>query len=86
MSEMNVSKKVMVKFDNTNEIKDFVNLLAGCSASAEFVTTQQKVDATSLMGIFTLNVLEPLQLKIKAVNEEKLSETLEKIGKFLVAE
>ena len=86
MSEMNCKKMVKVRFENPDSIKELVDTLSHCSAAAEFVSNNQKVDATSLMGIFTLNVLEPLKLNIRAVSEEILDKTIEAIDGFLVRE
>ena len=55
--------KVMVLLDKITDIKDFVNLVSKCSDDVTIGTGRFKVDAKSIMGLFSLDLTKPLKVE-----------------------
>ena len=68
----------MVLIDSIAKIKEFNAIVNQSSLDADLVSGRFTVDAKSIMGSFSLNVSEPVELRIfdKSEKAEKLIEAL----------
>lgn len=58
-------KEVMkIKLSTTNDVKEFVNAAMLCSCQIDVRHGRYIVDGKSIMGLFSLNLSEPLSILI----------------------
>ena len=76
-------RKVQVKFSAINDIRAFVNTMCKYSADAELKSGNYTVNARSLMGIFALDLMRPIDLIVNGDDSGKL---LDKVSKYIVCE
>ena len=55
---------VSIKLDTVDKIKGFVNIVAPLDGDFDIVSARYVVDAKSIMGIFSLDLSKPLELRI----------------------
>lgn len=55
--------KVTVLLDKITDIKDFVNLVSKCGDDVTIGRGRFKVDAKSIMGLFSLDLSQPLKVQ-----------------------
>lgn len=75
---------VMVNLDSINRIKRFVEIVIESKIDAELVSGRYVVDAKSIMGIFSLDLIHPLQLNIFTETKEEFEEISDKLKDFIV--
>lgn len=64
-----------------NDVKDFVNTVMRFEFDVDLVSGRYAIDAKSIMGIFSLDLSKPIELK---AHTDKSEEFLKAIDKFLV--
>lgn len=74
-------KKVQISFSSLEDIKEFNRISCSVDFSVELASGNYKVDAKSLVGLFTLDVNQRLDLTIYSDN---YADYLSQISKFLV--
>ena len=55
--------KVMVLLDKITDIKDFVNLVSKCTDDVTIGSGRFKVNAKSIMALFSLDLTKPLKVE-----------------------
>ncbi|MDM8102464.1 MULTISPECIES: HPr family phosphocarrier protein [Oceanobacillus] len=70
-----------VKLDKINDVKDFVERVSRFEYKAEVISDTYILSAKSIMGIFSLDLTEPLKLRIHA---DSCDDLLESISPYLV--
>ena len=55
--------KITVMLNKITDIKDFVNLISKCSDDVAIGSGRFKVDAKSIMGLFSLDLTKPLSVE-----------------------
>lgn len=73
--------KCMVKVDNINAVKEFVNITFMAEHDVDLICGRYHIDAKSIMGIFSLPLDKPLELEMDDRDAEMLKE---KLAKFIV--
>lgn len=69
---------------NTIEsVKDFVNIVSRFDAAMDLVSGRYIVDAKSIMGIFSMNLSNPMELRIHD-DQTEAGEVLELLRPYLV--
>lgn len=63
-------KSLNVFFHSVTEVKEFVNIICNMNGEVTLSDKRYTVDAKSIMGIYCLNLLEVLVLKIEKWEEE----------------
>ena len=63
-------KKIMVKLHSIEDVKDFVNIMAGIEGETLLYSGRYIVDAKSIMGIFSLDISKPIRLEIEEWKDE----------------
>lgn len=77
--------KATVVIDTIDKIKEFVNV--AMSSKLETIDVKSgrfTVDARSIMGIFSLNVSEPVEVVVENGNDTDIEEFFNAIEKFVV--
>lgn len=57
-------KKVNVLLNSIEAVRQFVDTISGYDCDMDMMTGNYVVDAKSIMGIFSMNLLHPLELRI----------------------
>ena len=68
-------KQFEIKLPLINDIKDFVNIVNRKSYNVEAVSGRYKVDAKSIMGLFSLDLSKPIKINAYT-NDDKIKEEL----------
>ena len=74
-------KQKKIRITTIAEIRDFVNIVVGFDGEVDLISGRYVVDAKSIMGIFSLDLLSPIKLTVYSDKPEVL---LDKIEKFIV--
>lgn len=74
-------KELVIKLTNVQDIREFVNEVILAEYEVDLEQGRYVIDAKSIMGIFSLDLLSPIILKAHTENADKL---FEKIKKFTV--
>ena len=74
-------KELIIKLTNVQDIREFVNEVILAEYEVDLEQGRYVIDAKSIMGIFSLDLLSPITLKAYTENADKL---FEKIAKFAV--
>ena len=75
-------KSVQIKLSAISDIKNFVATVGKYSVDAKLKSGSYLVDAKSLMGIFSLDLLKPIDLIVKGDDSVVL---LDKVSQYIVA-
>ena len=78
--------KVIIRLPSVKEVKDFVSAISSCGCDIDIAADRYIIDAKSIMGIFSLDLSKPLELRIISDDENEISDVLDKIGRFIVSE
>lgn len=65
-----------VVFTQISQVQEFVNLTSQYPNNVDLVSGRYTVDAKSLLGIYSLDLRNPLQVVIYGENSEQLAEKL----------
>lgn len=74
-------KTVNIKLTSIQDVRDFVNIVTAQTIDIDLVSGRYTVDAKSIMGIFSLDLLNPIQL---IAHSDECDDLMEKIAKFIV--
>lgn len=72
-----------IKLAEISDVKEFSQIMLTCPKSADIVSGRYTVDAKSIMGIFSLNLSNPVELRIDG-DEDEVADTIKALRKFLV--
>ena len=75
-------KSVKVNINSIDKVKKFVNILTKYDGDFDLVSGHYVIDAKSIMGIFSLDLSEDLELVLQ--NSADQDEVLEAIKEFTV--
>ena len=74
-------KEIKIKLSNVQDIREFVNVVILADYDVDLIQGRYVIDAKSIMGIFSLDLLSPITLSAHTDNADVL---FEKIAKFVV--
>ena len=66
------------------DVKEFVNVMLECPVDADLISGRFKVDAKSIMGIFSLDLSEVVTLQFHTEDGQEIVSTLRRIEKFML--
>ena len=69
---------VKISLNSIDKVKSFVNDISGFNAEFDLVSGRYVIDAKSIMGIFSLDLLSPINLVAHTENANALFEKIEK--------
>lgn len=72
---------VKIRLTTIADIRDFVNLVTACENEVDLASGRYVVDAKSIMGIFSLDLMQPLTM---TVHSDDCGDFLQKISRFIV--
>ncbi len=72
-------KKVNVKFNSIVQIQKFVNQMSCYSSDVDLVSGSRTVDAKSIIGVFSLDISNPLTLEVNGKDEDAVIESIKDI-------
>lgn len=71
-------KVTSIRLTEINQVREFVELTSKCEFDVDLVSDRYTVDAKSLLGIYSLNLSNPLQVVMYGDNTEDFEKALEK--------
>lgn len=71
---------VTIRLNTINDVKDFVNAVTLCDYDVDLVSGRYAIDAKSIMGIFSLDLSQPVKMLI---HTDECGELLTKIDRFI---
>lgn len=74
-------KEMMITLTNVQDIREFVNVVILTDYEVDLVQGRYTIDAKSIMGIFSLDLLSPIKL---VAHSNDTTVLFEKIAKFAV--
>lgn len=75
---------VKVNLNSIDRVKAFVNIMSHKAFDADLVSDRYVIDAKSIMGIFSLNLTEPKELRTYAATEDEFETFKTEIKDFIV--
>ncbi|MDO5156076.1 MAG: HPr family phosphocarrier protein [Eubacteriales bacterium] len=63
-------KSVKISLNSIDKVKSFVNDIARFDAEFDLVSGRYVIDAKSIMGIFSLDISQPITLNIHAEGDD----------------
>ena len=75
-------RNVQIKLNEINDVYTLVNTLVAFDGDVDLESGRYKVDGKSLLGIFSLDLRQPITMTIH--NDEKADELLAKMDSFVV--
>jgi len=74
-------KVLDIKLSTIEDVRNFVNAVTACEYDVDLASGRYIVDAKSIMGIFSLDLLQPIRMTVHA---ENCDDFLNKVEKFIV--
>lgn len=65
-------KDILIRLNSVEDVKEFVNIVSGFDGKAVLKSTQYIIDAKSIMGVFSVDLSEPLMLCLDNPSQEKI--------------
>ena len=65
-----------IRLKEINDVYKLVNILVGFDGDVDLESGKYKVDGKSILGIFSLDLRQPIKLTYEAENEQELYEQL----------
>ncbi|MEE1086146.1 MAG: HPr family phosphocarrier protein [Schaedlerella sp.] len=75
-------KTVQVSLNSIDKVKAFVNAITKFDCDFDLVSGRYLIDAKSIMGIFSLDLSKPIDLKIHS--EEEIDDILAAIDAYII--
>lgn len=76
-------KKVNILLQSINDTKDFVNIVNRFPYNIDLCSGRYVIDAKSIMGIFSLDISNPVEM---VVYDDEPDELLKELDRFIVKE
>ncbi len=74
-------KEIKIKLSSVQDIREFVNVIILADYDVDLVQGRYVIDAKSIMGIFSLDLLSPISLVAHTENADAI---FAKLDKFIV--
>ena len=74
-------RETKIKLASVQDIREFVNVVILADYDVDLVQGRYVIDAKSIMGIFSLDLLSPIKL---IAHSDKSDALFEKLAKFIV--
>lgn len=71
-------KSVDIKLTSIQDVRDFVNIVTSQTIDIDLSSGRYVVDAKSIMGIFSLDLLKPITLTAHSDNCDDLMQKIER--------
>jgi phosphotransferase system HPr-like phosphotransfer protein len=67
-----MKNEFLISLNAIKKVKEFVRIVDKFDSDIDITQGRYVIDAKSIMAIFSLNLLEPMKIKIISVNEEEI--------------
>lgn len=74
-------KEIMIRLSTIQDVNQFVRIVAGADQDIDLSSGRYVVDGKSIMGIFSLDLMNPIKMSIHGDNVEGI---LEQVKDFIV--
>ena len=74
-------KSAKIRLSTIAEVRDFVNIVTAFDGDVDLVSGKYTVDGKSIMGIFSLDLLDPITVNVE---DKDADELFKKIAAFIV--
>ena len=74
-------KEIMIRLSTIQDVNQFVKIVAGADQDIDLSSGRYVVDGKSIMGIFSLDLMNPIKMSIHGDNVEAI---LEQVKSFIV--
>ena len=74
-------KSFNIMLDSIDKVKSFVNIVAKCDYDVDLTSGRYVVDAKSIMGIFSLDLLNPIRMTI---HSDAAEDFIARVERFIV--
>ena len=71
-------KSVEIRLSTIADVQEFVSIVARSPLDIDLISGRYVVDAKSIMGIFSLDLLKPIQLQVHGGDTEELFADLDR--------
>ena len=71
-------KKVNIKLSTIEDVRNFVNIVSKYTSEIDLSSGRYIVDAKSIMGIFSLDLMNPIELTVHSDEADGLFGEIEK--------
>ncbi len=75
--------EVLLLLNSVDKVKEFVSIVAKYEEEMDLVSGRKVIDAKSIMGIFCIDLSNPITLRIHGRNENA-QEIIDAIGAYVV--
>ncbi len=69
-------KQVKIRLQTIPQVQSFINTVSRFTSDADLSSGKYVVDAKSIMGIFSLNLMQPVNLTVNGADENELIEAV----------
>jgi len=77
-------KETNIRLSSIQDVRTFVEIMSKYDAEVDLICGRYIVDAKSIMGIFSLDLLNPIKLVAQNASEEDINKLFEEIKPFEV--
>ncbi|MCR5452049.1 MAG: HPr family phosphocarrier protein [Lachnospiraceae bacterium] len=70
-------KTVKISLNSIDKVKSFVNTITQFDTDFDLISGRYVIDAKSIMGIFSLDLSQPIDLTIHAESDEEILNALD---------
>ncbi len=79
-------KNVKIRLSSIQDVRSFVDIVTKHNIDVDLSSGRYVVDAKSIMGIFSLDLLNPITLSAQTENEAEAAALLAELKDFIVEE
>ena len=77
---------VMIRLSSIQDVRSFVDIVTKYNMDIDLSSGRYVVDAKSIMGIFSLDLLNPIKLSAQSDKEEDVKALMEDLKAYIVNE
>lgn len=71
-------KEFEIRLSTIEDVRNFVNAVTQCEYDVDLASGRYVVDAKSIMGIFSLDLMNPIQMTVHSDDCDKFLATVER--------
>lgn len=75
-----------IKLVTIADVRDFVAINVGTNVDVTLISGRYAVDGKSILGIFSLDLVNPISIDISSDSESDINNYLDSISRFIVEE
>lgn len=76
----------MIRLSSIQDVRTFVDIVTKYNIDIDLSSGRYIVDAKSIMGIFSLDLLNPIKLSAQTDNEDEIKKLMDDLRPFIVEE